>query len=207
MGTAATTDGRRAAGHRPRPRGGMRLLAALAGCAAVGIAVAATAAAFVDGAEAPLEPVGGTYDLAFVATDGTTQQGRPDPFLLDGGALGRVGAVGADDVAQLELSVLNAGTTDAGEVSLSATTLLPTPPADADGVVRDPFDILLVSIAVDGAPASPFVPADELDAPLGDWPAGQVRAVTVRVAHQPDLGTPFYQGKDLSIGLVVTGEA
>ncbi|KXC06629.1 hypothetical protein [Microbacterium hominis] len=182
-----------------------RLLILLAGATTLGLLVGVSAAAFTDDAYGQLAPVGGHFDLAFEAPDGSIVQGNPEVYELDTTGLGPIRPVGAEDPQRIELRVRNNGTVPAGEVTLTMRSLLPTQPADADGVVRDPFTILIVSVWVDGALVADAVPADSLTATIPDWSVGQTRTVVIQSSYPTGLGTPFYYGRDVRLGLLVTG--
>lgn len=190
---------------RSRTRGRVRLV--LAAGALCGLLVGTTAAAFSDHAEVPLSAVGGTYDLAFRAPDGSIVQGKPDVYEIDSTDAGPIRVAGSSNTWRVDLDVANAGTTAAGAVTLRLASLLATPPADGDGVVRDPFTVLLASIWVDGEQVAASVPASEVTAAIADWPAGTVRSVTIELAYRTNLDTPFYYGKDVRVGFVVEGTA
>ncbi|WP_010156341.1 hypothetical protein [Leucobacter chromiiresistens] len=182
---------------------------ALAAGALLGLTVGVTSAAFFDHATVAVEPVGATYDLAFaVGSEDVIEQGNPEPNALDLSAMADIEELGAPDTATLQLRVKNNGTTNAGDVHLTAGSLLQNPTPDVDGVTRDPFDVLLMSVAVEGEQATDFLPAGDVDVALADWPAGEIRSVTVKFAFEPGASDgPFYHGRDVLIGLLVTGES
>ncbi|MDD7928345.1 SipW-dependent-type signal peptide-containing protein [Microbacterium thalli] len=178
----------------------------LAGGLALGLLVGATSAAFSDQADVSFAPIGATYDLGFVAADGSVAQGNPEPWPIDTGEIGPIPRIGEGDPARVEVKVKNAGTVDAGDVTFSLASLLPPVP-DGDGVVRDALDVTLASIWVDGVEVATRVPAAEAVATIPDWPAGGIRTVVVELVYLDQIPSPYYYGRDVLLGLTATGAA
>lgn len=180
--------------------------ALIAGGALLGAGAAVTVAAYLDQAALEFTPVGGSYDIAYVDPEGNVQQGNPEPYEIDMVGAPPIAEIGAGAAESIELTLRNVGGTASGKVTLTLHSLLTGQPADDDGVVRDPFDVLLVS-AWDsgGALVADAIAAASLTLELDDWQSGEDRSVTLQFAYQTDLGTPYYFGKDVRIGFTAEG--
>ncbi len=184
-----------------------RSRALLAGGMVLGLLAGSTAAAFTDEAIVPMTAVGGLYDLAFQLEDGSINQGNPEAWEIDTTSAGPIRPAGVPDPWQIELMLANVGTTDAGTVTLTLESLLGTPAPDGDGVARDPFDVLLVSMWIDGSQVVAAEPASSVSATVPDWASGAGRRIVIELTYPVDLDTPYYYGKDVRLGLSVSGIA
>ncbi|MBL3698754.1 hypothetical protein [Leucobacter luti] len=181
---------------------------ALASGAVLGVGASVTVAAYLDQAAISYSALGGTYDIAYADPDGNTQQGDVTPYELDVSQIPYIDEIGSAPSHRLDLVLRNAGTSDSGTVTLSLQSMLPAQPADGDGVVRDPFDVLVVSawdadgnLLVDQADAATFGLA------LDSWAAGEDTVVSLELAYRTNLGTPYYFGKDVRVGFTAIGAA
>lgn len=178
----------------------------IAGGTLLGVGAALTAAAYLDNASVEFSPVGGTYDIAYVDPDGTVHQGAPEPYEIDLQGSPPINEVGFAAADPLLLTLRNTGSTESGIVTLTLASLLAGQPADDDGVVRDPFDVLLVSVwNPDGVLVADLVDPAALSIDLDSWAPGTDRSVTLQFGYRADLGTPYYFGKDVRIGVTAQG--
>lgn len=174
----------------------------------LGLGAAVTAAAYLDSANVSLTPVGGLYEIAYVDPDGNVQQGNPDPYEIDSMLNPPIDVIGSEGAGRLELVLRNTGNTDSGTVTVRLESRLTGQPADDDGIVRDPFDVLVVSAwNADGEQVADAVDPLDLALEIASWPAGEDRTVALQFAYPSELGTPYYFGKDVRIGFTATGEA
>lgn len=178
----------------------------IAGGVLLGAGAAVTVAAYLDRAAVEFTPVGGSYDIAYVDADGTLHQGNPDPYEIDMTDAPAIAEVGSGLGEPIDLTLRNAGDTDTGVVTFTLQSLLTGQPADDDGVVRDPFDVLLVSAwDSDGNLIADTVEAASLKLDLDSWVSGEDRSLRLQFAYKSGLGTPYYFGKDVRIGFIAEG--
>ncbi|MEB4615576.1 hypothetical protein [Leucobacter sp. M11] len=180
----------------------------LAGGSLLALGIGVTAAAYLDRATLALEPLRGLFDLAFIDERGEIQQGNPEVYEVSTAENGPVGEQGSDQAHRFEVQIQNVSQAPSGPVSLTAKTLLPPPPPDSDGVSRDPFTVLLVSVwDEDGTLLADGVAAAELALEFSGWLPGEGRTLRVELVYRSNLGTPYYYGKDLRFGLAFSGAA
>lgn len=178
----------------------------IAGGTLLGAGAAITVAAYLDQAAVNFTPVGGTYDIAFIDPGGEIQQGDPTPYEIDTTGLPPIGEIGSEPAQRVDLVLRNVGNLDSGSVTLTLQSLLPKPPPDGDGVVRDPFAVLLVSAwDTNGNLVADAIDPKLLAMQLESWPAGEDRKIALQFAYKRNLGTPYYFGKDVRIGVTVNG--
>lgn len=194
--------------HRPGTRATRwdRLRVLIAGGVMLGAGAAVTVAAYLDQAAVEFAPVGGSYDIAYVDPDGTLQQGNPEPYEIDMTDAPAIAEIGSGAGEPIDLTLRNAGDTDTGVVTFTLQSLLTGQPADDDGVLRDPFDVLLVSAwDPEGNLVADTVDAASLTLELDSWVGGEDRSVRLQFAYKADLGTPYYFGKNVRIGFIAQG--
>lgn len=161
-----------------------------------------TSAAFTDATEADLGAVGGSYDIALVDPTGAVVQGYPDPMVVETVVPGVGGA------PAVEVGVVTT-TPATGRVALTITNARgeALPPDDGvPGPGADPFDVVLLTVVIDGTVTAEQVPAHDLGPVwIDDWHPGVPQTVQVSAAWPAALGNPYYYGRTLVLGLELDG--
>jgi hypothetical protein len=185
-----------------RRRAGLK--ASLAAGILLTLGVGLTAAAYFDESTVNFS-VGGSFDIAYLDGLGTVHQGDPNVYEIDSTGLEPISQQGDDSTQVLELRVKNVGTADSGAVQIRVQSLLPTQVADADGIIRDPFNVLLMTVAVDSDTVLTEVAATSVVIPLSNLRADEDRTISITLWYSTGLNTPFYSGKDVKLGFTMTG--
>lgn len=181
--------------------------ATIAATASIGI----TSAAFTDSRATRLGSggaMGGSYNIAFIAGDGSEVPGNPTPYVLDTSAVGPITFDSLTTPVAMRVATTTAAT---GPVRLTLYNAYPgTRPPDPGGAGpgADPYDFALYSINVDGAVVASEMTAAAVNAAgivIAGWSTNVTKTVTVQLSLPNAVGNLYVFNRSLVLGIRFDG--